>query len=43
METISISNTDTKTIFSRQQRTALRLKKSGAAERIERLQKLMKQ
>jgi aldehyde dehydrogenase (NAD+) len=42
METTAISNSDTMTIFASQQRTALRLKKSGAAERIVRLQKLKK-
>jgi aldehyde dehydrogenase (NAD+) len=40
METITLSKTDPKTIFANQQRAALRLKKSGAAERIVRLQKL---
>jgi aldehyde dehydrogenase (NAD+) len=40
METLAILNTDVKTIFANQQHTALLLKKTGAAERIARLQKL---
>ena len=40
METLTISSTDTKAIFKAQQRTALRLKKSGVEERTARLQKM---
>ncbi len=40
METLTMVNIDSKTIFARQQRTALRIKQTSAAERIVRLLKL---